>query len=281
MRQCEGIADEDRRASCLHGRLGRLARADHAKGVGVSGLIPRRCRCISLCSRRSSTQQRAGPVAAQTGLFGFHMASCAVIYLVVGHRPASCCRPASSGPHGQPRHRPYDRHRWGPARGTPGRMKVPPRLIGEDQAASRLRRPGCDVPLKEAMDEHTQRPAGKPRGSGAHQASFERPSIAAPPRCTHRAHCTRTHARRTPQPSRTDSAARLLPRWSHQRHHRHHGGYATSTLLPENTSVLTVKYKINLLAPAEGDHIEAVGTALKSGRTLTVCRLGVFSVQGS
>ncbi|WP_030680932.1 hypothetical protein [Streptomyces rimosus] len=31
-------------------------------------------------------------------------------------------------------------------------------------------------------------------------------------------------------------------------------------------------------APATGDRIEAVGTVLKSGRTLTVCRLAVFGV---
>ncbi|WSC21792.1 PaaI family thioesterase [Streptomyces sp. NBC_01387] len=58
------------------------------------------------------------------------------------------------------------------------------------------------------------------------------------------------------------------------------GGYAAFTLFPEDTSVLTVEYKINLLAPAEGDHIEAVGTVLKPGRTLTVCQLEVFGVQG-
>ncbi|MGW8884553.1 PaaI family thioesterase [Streptomyces sp. NPDC055749] len=57
------------------------------------------------------------------------------------------------------------------------------------------------------------------------------------------------------------------------------GGYAAYTLFPENAEVLTVEYKINLLAPAVGDHIEAVGTVLKSGRTLTVCRLEVFGVQ--
>ncbi|MCN9243701.1 PaaI family thioesterase [Streptomyces sp. NPDC052051] len=55
------------------------------------------------------------------------------------------------------------------------------------------------------------------------------------------------------------------------------GGYAAFTLFPENSTVLTVEYKINLLAPAGGDHIEAVGTVLKSGRTLTVCQLQVFS----
>jgi len=56
------------------------------------------------------------------------------------------------------------------------------------------------------------------------------------------------------------------------------GGYAAFTLFPEGTSVLTVEFKINLLAPAEGDHLEAVGTVIKPGRTLTICRLEVFGV---
>ncbi|MFI6676236.1 PaaI family thioesterase [Kribbella sp. NPDC050470] len=59
------------------------------------------------------------------------------------------------------------------------------------------------------------------------------------------------------------------------------GGYAAYTLFPEGSSVLTVEYKINLLAPAEGNHLEAIGTVLKSGRTLTVCRLEVFAVQST
>ncbi|WP_432179213.1 PaaI family thioesterase [Streptomyces sp. NBC_00063] len=57
------------------------------------------------------------------------------------------------------------------------------------------------------------------------------------------------------------------------------GGYAAFTLFPENTDVLTVEYKINLLAPALGSHLEAVGTVLKAGRTLTVCQLEVFAAQ--
>ncbi|MEU6749709.1 PaaI family thioesterase [Spirillospora sp. NPDC046719] len=57
------------------------------------------------------------------------------------------------------------------------------------------------------------------------------------------------------------------------------GGYAAFTLFPEGTSVLTVEYKINLLAPAEGEHIEAEGTVLRPGRTLTVCRLEVYAVR--
>jgi uncharacterized protein (TIGR00369 family) len=58
------------------------------------------------------------------------------------------------------------------------------------------------------------------------------------------------------------------------------GGYAAFTLFPENTAVLTVEYKINFMPPAVGDHIDAVGTVLTSGRTLTVCRLEVFAVHG-
>jgi acyl-coenzyme A thioesterase PaaI-like protein len=53
------------------------------------------------------------------------------------------------------------------------------------------------------------------------------------------------------------------------------------TLLPDNADVRSVEFKINLLAPAVGDHLEAVGSVLRSGRTLTVCRLEVFAVQRS
>lgn len=58
------------------------------------------------------------------------------------------------------------------------------------------------------------------------------------------------------------------------------GGYAALTLFGEDSEVLTVEYKINLLAPAAGDHLEAIGTVLKPGRTLTVCQLEVYGVQG-
>lgn len=56
------------------------------------------------------------------------------------------------------------------------------------------------------------------------------------------------------------------------------GGYAAFTLFPEGTTVLTVEFKINLLAPAEGERLEAVGTVIKPGRTLTICKLEVFAV---
>ncbi|QBX56414.1 PaaI family thioesterase [Nocardioides seonyuensis] len=56
------------------------------------------------------------------------------------------------------------------------------------------------------------------------------------------------------------------------------GGYAALTLMPPTSEVLTVEYKLNLVAPAAGDHLEAIGTVLKSGRTLSICRLEVFAV---
>lgn len=58
------------------------------------------------------------------------------------------------------------------------------------------------------------------------------------------------------------------------------GGYAALTVFDEDSDVLTVEYKINLLAPAAGNHLEAIGIVLKAGRTLTVCQLQVYGVQG-
>ncbi|HSU44181.1 MAG TPA: PaaI family thioesterase [Casimicrobiaceae bacterium] len=50
------------------------------------------------------------------------------------------------------------------------------------------------------------------------------------------------------------------------------GGYAGYTLFPADSSVLTVEFKLNLLAPAQGDRIVAEGFVVKSGRTLTITR---------
>lgn len=53
------------------------------------------------------------------------------------------------------------------------------------------------------------------------------------------------------------------------------GGYAGFTLFPADASVLTVEFKINLLAPARGDRLVATGKVIKPGRTLTICSLEV------
>lgn len=55
------------------------------------------------------------------------------------------------------------------------------------------------------------------------------------------------------------------------------GGYAALTMFDADSEVLTVEYKINLVAPAAGDELEAVGTVIKPGRTLTICNIEVFA----
>jgi uncharacterized protein (TIGR00369 family) len=58
------------------------------------------------------------------------------------------------------------------------------------------------------------------------------------------------------------------------------GGYAGFTLMPADASVLTVEYKINMLAPAAGDLLIATGEVLKPGRTLSIVRSEVVAVHG-
>lgn len=58
------------------------------------------------------------------------------------------------------------------------------------------------------------------------------------------------------------------------------GGYAAFTLMPADASVLTVEYKINMLAPAAGDLLIATGEVLKPGRSVSIVRADVFAVQG-
>ncbi|KFB67586.1 PaaI family thioesterase [Candidatus Accumulibacter vicinus] len=55
-------------------------------------------------------------------------------------------------------------------------------------------------------------------------------------------------------------------------------GYAASTLTAADTEVLTVEYKLNLLAPAEGPLLIAEGSVVRYGRTLIVTRAEVFAV---
>jgi len=58
------------------------------------------------------------------------------------------------------------------------------------------------------------------------------------------------------------------------------GGYAGFTLFPKDAGVLTVEFKVNLLAAADGERAIAVGEVIRSGRTLTVCRLDAFVEKG-
>ena len=58
-------------------------------------------------------------------------------------------------------------------------------------------------------------------------------------------------------------------------------GYAAFTLMPADARVLTVELKINLLSPAKGERAIARGQVLRSGRTLTVTRADIVTLQAT
>ncbi|HJW25736.1 MAG TPA: PaaI family thioesterase [Rhodocyclaceae bacterium] len=83
-----------------------------------------------------------------------------------------------------------------------------------------------------------------------------------------------------------------LPHWGgvEQQHGYVHGGvvgmiadsaagYAAMTMVPASASVLTVEYKMNLMAPADGDKLIARGKVVKAGRTLVITQAEVFAVK--
>jgi uncharacterized protein (TIGR00369 family) len=83
-----------------------------------------------------------------------------------------------------------------------------------------------------------------------------------------------------------------LPHWEgvEQQHGFIHGGvvgmiadsaagYAAMSVVPAGASVLTVEYKLNLIAPADGERLVARGAVVRAGRTLVVTRADVFAIR--
>jgi len=58
-------------------------------------------------------------------------------------------------------------------------------------------------------------------------------------------------------------------------------GYAALTLMPDEAAVLTVEFKVNLLAPSAGERFLARGRVVRAGRTLTVCRGDAYAFAGN
>ena len=58
------------------------------------------------------------------------------------------------------------------------------------------------------------------------------------------------------------------------------GGYAALSLFEAGDDVLTSEFKMNFLAPAEGDHFVATGRVLKPGRRLSICQVEVHAHRG-
>jgi uncharacterized protein (TIGR00369 family) len=56
-------------------------------------------------------------------------------------------------------------------------------------------------------------------------------------------------------------------------------GIAAFTLMPAGSDILTVEFKTNLLAPAQGERFIFRGVVVNPGRTLTVCEGKAYAVR--
>jgi uncharacterized protein (TIGR00369 family) len=82
------------------------------------------------------------------------------------------------------------------------------------------------------------------------------------------------------EPGEAEIAMPITPQFCQQHGFVHAGvvttiadtacGYAAFSLMPASAGVLTTEFKVNLLAPAAGERLVAIGRVVKPGRTLTV-----------
>ena len=56
-------------------------------------------------------------------------------------------------------------------------------------------------------------------------------------------------------------------------------GYAAMSVGPEKHDVLSVEFKVNLLAPARGERFVARAAVKRAGKNLTVCTADAFAIQ--
>ena len=56
-------------------------------------------------------------------------------------------------------------------------------------------------------------------------------------------------------------------------------GYAAFTLMPADSGVVSVEFKVNLLSPAAGSRLIARARVIRAGRTLSVCQADGFMLQ--
>ena len=57
-------------------------------------------------------------------------------------------------------------------------------------------------------------------------------------------------------------------------------GYAGFSMMPTGSSVLSVEFKLNLLAPGDGELLIATGEVIKPGKTLVITRGDAYIVKG-
>jgi uncharacterized protein (TIGR00369 family) len=56
-------------------------------------------------------------------------------------------------------------------------------------------------------------------------------------------------------------------------------GYATYTLFPLGTGILTIEFKVNLLAPGDGELFRMVGKVRKAGRTISLAEGEAYALK--
>jgi uncharacterized protein (TIGR00369 family) len=57
-------------------------------------------------------------------------------------------------------------------------------------------------------------------------------------------------------------------------------GYAAYSLMPEDTGVLSIEFKVNLIRPARGAELLAKARVVRAGRQVTVCTGEAYAVAG-
>ena len=93
------------------------------------------------------------------------------------------------------------------------------------------------------------------------------------------------------EPGRVHVAVPFSPALTQQHGYAHAGvissiadsacGYAAMTLAPAGAEVLTVEFKISLIAPARGHRFVARATVLRAGKRLSFCTGEVYAVRDS
>ena len=59
------------------------------------------------------------------------------------------------------------------------------------------------------------------------------------------------------------------------------GGFAGWSLVAEDQGMLTIEYKLNIVAPGMGDQLRAVGEVVSRGRSIIVTRIDVFGMRNT
>ncbi len=58
-------------------------------------------------------------------------------------------------------------------------------------------------------------------------------------------------------------------------------GFASLTLMPAESGILTIEYKLNLLSPGRGERFRFIGRVRKAGRTITLADADAIAVESS